>query len=66
MSYIIIQDNSYDGQDVKYCDSQKELIRVLKAKGYHGYEWPVADLEVYAVGNALTIDELTTLREVTA
>ena len=63
MKYIIIQDNSYDAQDVLYCDSQKDLIHLLKAKGYNGYDWPVDYLEVYAVSNALTIDELTTLRD---
>jgi len=63
-SYIIIEDNSYDAQDVSYCDSKADLVRKLRAKGYNGnYEWPLHGLEVYQVSQALTMAELTLLRE---
>jgi len=61
--YLIITENSYDALDVNYCDTKAELIRNLQAKDYFGrHEWPVSDIEVFAVGEPLTIEELNTLK----
>ena len=61
--YLIITENSYDALDVNYCDTKAELVGKLRAKGYGGrHEWPISDIEVFAVGEPLTIEELNTLK----
>jgi hypothetical protein len=62
--YLIITDNSYDAQDVHYVDSTESLKRLLQSKGHGGrYYWPVSDIEVFAVHEPLTLEELATIKE---
>jgi hypothetical protein len=62
--YLIITDNSYDAQAVHYVDSTESLAQMLQAKDYGGrYDWPISDIEVFAVNEPLTIAELSAIRD---
>tara|TARA_R110000787_G_scaffold71774_1_gene159827 strand:- start:185 stop:391 length:207 start_codon:yes stop_codon:yes gene_type:complete len=60
--YLILTDNGYDGTNVNYCDSKKELRAALRAKDYGGFAFPIQEIEVYEVFGELTLAELLDIR----
>ena len=61
--YLIIEENSYDIQDIDYVDDTETLVEMLQSKNFRGkYTWGIHDIEVYAVDEPLTVDELLKLR----
>ena len=61
--YLVIEDASYKSWDVDYVDDIETLVEMLQSKDFRGRcEWDIHDIEVYAVDEPLTVDELLKLK----